>query len=203
MVICCLVIIMFLAMLRPCEYQMLRLEDVISTIVTPAQAKKLKIEPYVCVPLVRPTKTSRTGPAGALIAWHTANGMPFGRYMMRLIRLHRRLGRSSGPLFTDVNGAPLKQTAVIQEFLRPSLHRLQSEGYVHATVVIDDVNMNTFRRGGLTHGRDRLLTKDHTMLLDGHARWRVEVDGRGHLPMPDRYDGLSSARKLIVTKHMW
>ena len=41
------------------------------------------------------------------------------------------------------------------------------------------------------------------MLLDGHARWRTEVNGRGHLPIPDRYDGLSSTRKLIVTKHMW
>ena len=97
----------------------------------------------------------------------------------------------------------MQQTVVIQEIVRPILHELQAVGYVHDSVVVDDVNMNTFRRGGQTHGRDRLLGKDHVMLLDGHARWRTEVNGRGHLPIPDRYDGLSSTRKLIVTKHMW
>ena len=87
--------------------------------------------------------------------------------------------------------------------LRPMLHQLQAKGVVHESIAVDDVNMNTFRRGGQTHGRDRLLTKDHVMLLNGHGRWRTELDGRGRLPIPDRYDGLSSTRKLIVTKHMW
>ena len=40
------------------------------------------------------------------------------------------------------------------------------------------------------------------MLLNGHGRWRCELDGRGRLPIPDRYDGLSSSRKLVVTQHM-
>ena len=123
--------------------------------------------------------------------------------MRRLIDLHARLGRTEGPLFTLFSGEPLQQTAVIQDMVRPILHALQAGGYVHDSLVVDDVNMNTFRRGGQTHGRDRLLSKDHVMLLDGHARWRTEVNGRGHLPIPDRYDGLSSTRKLIVTKHMW
>ena len=83
------------------------------------------------------------------------------------------------------------------------LHMLQSAGYVHSSIVVDDITMYTFRRGGQTHGRDRLQTKDHVMLLNGHGRWRCELDGRGRLPIPDRYDGLSSSRKLVVTQHMW
>ena len=119
------------------------------------------------------------------------------------LRLHAIRGRRSGPLFTHWTGEPLEQTEVIQDIVRPWLHELQALGYVHDSVVVDDVNMNTFRRGGQTHGRDRLHGQDHTMLLNGHARWRTEVNGRGHLPIPDRYDGLSSSRKLIVTERMW
>ena len=157
----------------------------------------------MCLPLIAPTKTSRSAPAGALIAWSTAGDVPVGSYIARFLRLHRRLGRTTGPLFTEASGRPLDQTTVIQQMLRPWLHVLQEHGFIHSSLAVDGVAMNTFRRGGETHGRDRLQTKDHTMLLEGHARWRVEVNGRGHLPMPARYDGLSSSRKLTVTEHMW
>ena len=49
--------------------------------------------------------------------------------------------------------------------MRLMLHMLQSAEYVHSSIVVDDITMYTFRRGGQTHGRDRLQTKDHVMLL--------------------------------------
>ena len=62
----------------PTEYQMLRVEEVRATIVYPSEARKLGIEPYVCIPLTKATKTSRRAPPGALITWSTADGTKVG-----------------------------------------------------------------------------------------------------------------------------
>ena len=50
----------------------------------------------------------------------------------------------------------MSQTHVIQRVLRPALHRLQMAGVIPDAVDVDAVGMNTFRRGGETHARDRL-----------------------------------------------
>ena len=126
-----------------------------------------------------------------------------GPLVSRLLRLHRKLGRTSGPLFTHADGQQWTQTYMLQRIMRPMLHRLQAAGIIHGNVVVDDVTGNTFRRGGLTHARDRLHGMDHRMLVNGHGRWSTKEDDRGHLPVPDRYDGLGCERKLVVTAAMW
>ena len=69
----------------------------------------------------------------------------------------------------DVNRRPMAAPRLrcAQRIMRPMLHRLQAAGIIHGNVVVDDVTGNTFRRGGLTHARDRLHGIDHR-LVSGH-----------------------------------
>ena len=199
----CLIEAMMLGQLRPTEWQILSVNWMRKSMLTPAEARLTGTPPYVCLSLVAPTKGSRHAPAGILLANRTRNGVRVGKHHRRLLWLHARLGRRHGRWICQPDGSHMSQTYVIQHVLRPALHRLQMAGVIPEAIDVDAVGMNTFRRGGATHARDRLQGLDHKKLLDGHGRWSDKVDDRGRLPVPDRYDGLSVERKLVVSAAMW
>jgi hypothetical protein len=191
----------FLGFLRPSEPMSLQREHVRDMMCPPARAKKKGVKPFVCLPLMGPTKTLAYAAAGVVICWETQSKVAVGEHVEALLRSYDESSTAEGPLFT--HGAEEREWTArhaLQNVLRPSLKALQREGLGGSCdVPVPLFTLNTFRRGGNSHARDRGAER---WQCTAHGRWEGQFEQRDSLAMCDLYDAAGTDRRLKVTSRM-
>jgi len=186
----------FLGFLRPAEQTMMQREDVAHMLCNPSLAAKRGVKPFVVLPLMGPTKTSTNEAAGVVICWTTRGGIRVGEHVAALLGMYAVDGEPTGALFTHgPSGRAWTPTYALHHVVRPAIGTLRERGEGDTSVTpLQSYTLNTFRRGGNSHARDR-----------GAKRWECTAHGRweGQWEKRDvRYDAAGTDQKLVVTSAM-
>lgn len=193
--------IAFLGFLRPSEPLMLQREHVRTMMCPPRRAQRKGVEPFVCLPLLGPTKSLAYAAAGVVICWETQSKVAIGEHMEALLQTYERDGAPEGPLFTQGTEERAWTTHhALHRVLRPDLRAMQEEGRGGSEdVPVQLFTLNTFRRGGNSHARDRGAERWH---CTAHGRWEGQYEERDSLAMSDLYDAAGTDRRLGITQRM-
>jgi hypothetical protein len=147
----------FMGFLRASEQICMQREDVVSMICDPQRAAELGVKPYVCLPLMGPTKTSTNEAAGVVVCWRSASGVRIGEHVSVLLRWYHEDGEPHGALLTHgEKSTPWSKTHALHKVVRPALEAAKEcDGCIAPGVKLSWYTLNCFRRGGNTHALDR------------------------------------------------
>jgi hypothetical protein len=143
------------------------------------------LERMILLKLDPATKASQTRQADVVIAYLTWSGIPYGRWIRRLLRAMDDLGWTTGPLFRHVGTESVWDSSYYRyTFLYPVLRWLRDNGMISLRRFDDSPGMSVeewfysmgfLRRGGCS---DVSRLRSHTVRaatddeVHEHGRWR-------------------------------